>query len=347
MINKKNIGIEVEKDNLKIIFFLIFFCVLFLISATRKIGIDRDSPAYRGTVYSAIEDNFTHVIRGEREPTFYLIVYVANLLFSNPVRWTFVIYAFIALVLKFKAMYKYSANYVISMFVYISFFFFLHELTTMRAGVSAGLFLLGFDDIREKRFKNYLIKVLIATLFHYSSIIFLLFYFVNRKNISKYLTLVLIISLLIDTLKLNVYFLNSSFDFLPGFISVKLKIYASLLKDGHYSSVSLQRLLFNYFFLMIILFCDIMPALRKDNNLKMINDIFKISVSLFFLTKCLPVLAARISELTSIYLVLLIPEIIKHFQRKEKMLICSILLFLLLVIMLMYIKGYFPFYKYF
>lgn len=325
-------------------FFLLFvFLLLFIFPATRKVGVDRDSESYASNINTAIEENFSNSITGAREPTFFLIVYIANLLFSDAVRGTFVIYAFIAVFLKLKGINRYSDNFILSLILYISFFYILQEFNTIRSGIATGIFLVSYDDIKRKKLSRFLIKILIATLFHYSSIVLLIFYFVNVPCIKKNLNKIVILSIVFDVFNLNILVLKAIASVAPAFIGVKLNIYINMLTSGLFISVSKQRLIFNVCFLFIIFLVENLK-IKKDTDLQTVLDIFKISVSFFFATKCVPVIASRISETSSIFLVLLIPLIVKHFKRNEQNTITLIITLICVPVFLAYIKSYYHFY---
>lgn len=341
----KDINYKTDKSEkaLSIFFLLLFFFILFIFPATRQIGIDRDSGSYAQNAKEAIDNNFSNVITGSREPTFFLIVYIAKLIFPDPIRGTFVIYAFLGVLLKCIGICKLSCDKYLSFVLYIAFFYILQEFNTIRSGIATGIFLLSYEDLCNKDLKKFLFKILIATFFHYSSIVLVIFYLVNVPFIKKHLNFFLVLGILMDVLHLNIYVLRFIALISPAFIGVKLNIYINMLESGFFTSVSTQRLIFNIGFLFIILILE-NTSIKNNEKIRNLLNIFKISVAFFFATKCVPVVASRISETSSIVLVLLVPEVVKHFRKSEYHLLVLLVTVCCIPLLLMYLDSYYHFY---
>lgn len=56
------------------------------------------------------------------------------------------------------------------MMLYISFYFVLHEMTQIRAGVVSALFLLAVYYIAKKEKRKALLLIIVGSFFHYSSL---------------------------------------------------------------------------------------------------------------------------------------------------------------------------------
>ena len=140
--------ILIKKD----LFYLILIgVVLILIAGLRPIGIDRDSLAYVGIVGSD-EVNINLL---DKEPGFWLIYKINKIIFNGNTQCFFLIYALLGVSLKIFAIKKYSLLPFFSTFTYVCLYFILHEMTQIRAGVAAAIFLLALQDIKDKNLKSY------------------------------------------------------------------------------------------------------------------------------------------------------------------------------------------------
>lgn len=311
---------------------LVLFTVallLIFIAGFRPIGLDRDSPNY----VSLLNIPFSQANFLDKEPAFWMLVEINRVLFSSNERTFFLIFAIIGVSLKILAINRLSSMPFLSLWAYICVYFILHEMTQIRAGVASGIFLLAIQDIVNRNFKKFIIKVLFASLFHYSAIVMLSLYFLNLRKISIiYFFLLPVIGLFLAYFGLSKILLLNFTDFLPEFLSYKLRIYLSLLELGEHKEIHI----FNFFYssLLILLYFIFSLYYYAKNKIKFNNyDIFYIKVlSLllftFYFFSPVPVLAFRISEFFGVTLIILIPNLILYFKQKEVVLFFIILCFL-------------------
>lgn len=73
---------------------------------------------------------------------------------------------------------KYSVNYFLSVFIYISFAFYTFYFNTLRQGISIAICMLGIYFFINKKIIPYFFIILLASTFHISAWIMLLIYFV-------------------------------------------------------------------------------------------------------------------------------------------------------------------------
>jgi len=161
--------------------------LLILIAGLRPIGIDRDSLSY----VEVLGVDFAIANFIDKEPMFWIINEFNKYVFGGNVNTFFLIFAILGVSLKLFAIRKYSLLPILSIYTYICLYFVLHEMTQIRAGVATAIFLLALEDIKNRNFKSYLFKTVLAMLFHYSAIIMLLVYFMNpdKLNVKLYFIL--------------------------------------------------------------------------------------------------------------------------------------------------------------
>lgn len=154
--------------------------VMVLIAGLREIGLDPDSENY--------EYSFQHYYQsfemGMVEPSFTLISAVLNV-FTDNVHLLFLVYAFLGVTIKLYAFKKNLQCIFVPMMLYISFYFVLHEMTQIRAGVVSALFLLAVYHIAKKEKRKALLLIIVGSFFHYSSLALLPTLMFGNKDFNR------------------------------------------------------------------------------------------------------------------------------------------------------------------
>ena len=134
--------------------------ILILIAGFRPIGIDKDSLNYTSILGVHLENaSFISI-----EPAFWLINEFNHIVFNSEVQTFFLIFAIIGVSLKLYAVKILSTNPLMSILVYIAFYFVLHEMTQIRAGVSIALIYISIPYIINKQFFKFILLMFIADL---------------------------------------------------------------------------------------------------------------------------------------------------------------------------------------
>ena len=289
-------------------FLFIIALVLVFIAGFRKIGLDRDSITYSQFIISASFNDSLSLFK--MEPFFCLIVEASKLLFSDPVRGTFVIFAILGVSLKLYAIKKISPFPVLSVLVYICFYFILHEMTQIRVGVATAIFLIAIPDIVNKNVRGFLLKTALATMFHYSSIIMVPLYFLNPKRHNQiFYTLLPCLGILLSVTSIPSLLFSSVVPLLPGFIGYKINLYLNLIQMGKIDEIDMYNkyylsLLGLYFFAIVNI-----NKFKHPLNIIVIK-IFCWMVFLIYFFSFMPVLFIRLSEFYGVVLLLLLPSLI-------------------------------------
>ena len=154
----------------KWLIFIIIGLTLILYAGFRPVGFDRDSPNY--------EAFFMHPDSKESaisvEPTFLWICNFGAIILQD-VRIVLLIFAIIGVTIKLLAIKKSSPILFLPLVIYFGNFYYLHELTQIRAGIAAAFFLLALPYPAEGKKALALILVLLACSFHYSAFVLLPF----------------------------------------------------------------------------------------------------------------------------------------------------------------------------
>lgn len=131
------------------------------------------------------------------EYTFYLITYIANILFASPIA-VFFVYSVITLVAYYKALVLLKPKYIApGLFLYYSIFY-LNSFNIMRQGAAISIGSLALVYYVKGDKLKAVIYILIASLFHISALLLLAYilvgyllerFFIQKKNISSFVAI--------------------------------------------------------------------------------------------------------------------------------------------------------------
>ena len=213
------------KQRDKIIFCLLLGLGMICVAGMRAVGSTPDTDVYELMYYGK-----TNVILAKAtEPTFTAIASVLNDM-SLSVNALFFAYAIISVPIHFAAFWKLSKLPLLTITVYLSYYFMMHEMVQIRVGVAAGLFLLAVYYYVEKRKKMALLFILIAVSFHYSAAAGLIIFLLNDK-ISRWQKVILY-SIIPVGLVIFIAHIDLSRIIPESIVGTKLAIYREMRDKG-------------------------------------------------------------------------------------------------------------------
>ncbi len=286
-----------------IIIFILIVCVAFRDGSTLN-----DYENYSSYYYSDLNDGAVF------EPSFYWITHISR--YAGSIFVLFFIYSFLGIGLKGVAIYKLTNLRFLTLCVYISNILILQDMTQIRAGVAAGFFLISIPYLKDIRKLEYLIIILIASLFHYSALLFLiccLFWIKKIRYKRSFLWLIIPICYSLSGTALNLNLIP----FEP--LRLKLDMYQQLQEDGVVGFTKLN--IFNpYILFRIILYYFILWKARfiiiHNQYFQTLIFIESIALSIFPLFSAIPLLGYRGSELLGVVEIILYPLLIYCFKQK-------------------------------
>lgn len=279
-----------------LVYSIVFF--LFLISAFRGPGVDRDYNNYLKFFYDFNKLTPIHI-----EPSFLFITWIIKNLFYDQAFLIFVFYALIGIGLKFYAIRQLSEFWLLSLAVYFSYSFILHDMTQIRVGISVSLLLLAIKPLYERRLIPFLVLSILAFLFHYSSIFYFFFWFLRTRTINKKLYFGIIVFSLLLSIS-NIYITNL-LNLIPVQV-LQIKILAYKLDQKGFLNV------FNSWQLLRIFLCFLF--LWKADFIYLYNKYAYLLIKLYVFSACsiflladIPVFATRTSDMFAIVDIIVIP----------------------------------------
>lgn len=286
---------SINKIYLQNLYLVSLFILLSIFAGMRAIDVSRDGGNYAYMFDSVFQ--YSDWFTSNNELMAVVIPVTLKYLGVYSYFSIFLIFAILGVGFKFLAIKKYSPLPLLSVLLYYNNFFTVHEMTQIRAGIATGILLLTINDIYQKNFIRFLLKVLVASTFHISSLVFLLVYCINPKQINKKLYLaVLFIVIPLGALRLiNVFVL------IPGLASFSEKLAAYEALQNGMVEVNLFNIstVISVFILIIqLIFIDKIISVSKYSVVIMKFMYFGV-VSLFIFS-AVPVIAWRISELFTV-----------------------------------------------
>jgi hypothetical protein len=316
------LAVEYELKPFKNDLFLILSILLLgVFAGLRGPEVSRDYASYQNIfdyIYELAKTNdgvFLPVI----EPGFTAIVLVFRSVFeTNYLVSLMLFFALASITLKIITFKQLSENPYLVILFYFSQFFLLHEMTQVRIGFASGFFFIGLLFYLNNKKWIYIALILIATLFHYSAIMYLLILFFDSKRFSKSIYIsILCFSLILGYLKIPLLNFSGSLD--PATISGKLNYYSTLVESGNapilnfFNAINLLNIAVCFY---LIIFIPV-QTLLGDKRLLLFLKCNILSVFLLALLSGIPSFAYRFSELFGLLSIFTYASLAKYLPFKR------------------------------
>lgn len=317
-----------NRNKLFVVFATLNWIVL---SGLRHISIGADTLAYfnsyNRTLWTSWDDLFNNfveiIIHGSEElgkdPGYYLFVKITQLVTHN-YQIFLVIIALIFTVPLGLWIYRNSKNPFISFLIYSVLFYSFFSITGLRQTIATSIVvLIGYKYIKERRLLPFILLTFIGFTIHKSALVFFPFYFLaNKKVTKKYLITILAI------FPLAIFFRAPLALFFQDVSGYKYGIYEGA---GTFNFTTLLLLL------TIVGIWKSKTILANNPQALHFFNALIMSVLLTPLTWVNPS-AMRVVQYYSIFLMLLVPEIINSFKKEERPIIYFIVIALLVILLL-------------
>lgn len=297
--------LSTKKVSLKIvnsIDFIPYLILIFITGFRYNVGTD-----YNGYVF-----NFNYLMNNDIpriEYSFKFIVKVAHLMGFNQ-QFIFFVYAAITYVFIFLSV-KYfdrvaKYRHIITLFVLQYFLF--NGFNTVRQMVAVAIFFYAIRFIVNKNLIRYIIWILIASFFHKSAAICLIFYFILNLNIKK-IALILMVSPIFLILDLGDKILSL-------YVLITGNYWYELYLTEFNSSVDVSggKVMF-ILYVIALVFAITSNQIELEKNEQIIINLFICYIIILFTTLS-SVIATRVLYYPMVSLVVVFPIITKYFRGK-------------------------------
>lgn len=310
---------SISKKEYTYLTYILIFAIGF-----RGEGVDNDYSAYAASISSFIAIS---------EPTFLLIASIIKI-FGLPVVILFVIYSFIGVYYKMRAINRLSPLPLVSIIIYLSNIILLQDINQIRAGAATAIFLIAIPYLLQGNRKKFILLISIASLFHFSALLYFIILFIDNKEFSyrKY-----IFWTILPILGYTFYFIfdQSIIELIPiDSIKDKLLMYKTLQNSGTdgYANINLFNPYFLFKLVIYYLLIEFYYSLNRNNkNFTLYLKIYGISIFIFpALGAITPILGYRSSDLFACIEILLFPYLFTLFKGDNIKVCCISFYFVLL-----------------
>lgn len=299
----------------------ILFMVAFIISCLflgLRYDVGWDYMAYYDTITDHLSTNIVN--NGE----------ILNVLLIDISRWLnqagiyFFLNAVIQLYCVFYIINKYSLHKWLSVLIYLCFpLFYLNTFSVIRFATALAISFLSFDYIVKKQPLKFIFSILIACMFHKTAFVCLAFYVLYRVTLNYKTICMLLICGGVGWKAL--IFLVSKYS--PGYL---VYLGSTSNQEG--------KVWLIIFWLILIAAIAVKYYCKNSNKLfDLESNIFLLSVFIYTILFQYGTIGHRLSLYGTIYAILLVPQIIKNFQWKERTILIQIIKYGFIVIFLIYV----------
>lgn len=265
-----------------------------LVCVIQDTSLNKDRDQYIHLINAIADDGLALM-----EPGYLLLVQLLSTISSGVAFETlfFLLVALAAVSVKMALFDRYGGNLFGCMTAYLSYFFLLHEMTQIRAGLAIGFLYFSWFSWIEGRRTSYYVFGLLATLFHISCLIFIIAPWIlsatRPRRWHGLLTILFIMGMI--SMMTGQWFVTliSLIENLTGL--EKLTLYLGLFEDGVFSEISLVRLIPHL--MLLALYILKRKHWRDQLFTVMLVRIYLVGILIFMALSPMPAIAYRVSDL--------------------------------------------------
>ena len=306
------IGSKSSSANSRKVYIILITLQLTLLSGLRHWSVGADTTVYAESFFNDMQysfldavNNFINIFFGDekgKDPGYFIFVKIVQFFTDD-----YQIYLLtIAIIFTFSLGYfifRNSTEPVFSFLLYSCLFWAFFSITGHRQTLATALCLIGYEFIKKKKLLPFAVLNVFAFVLHKSSMVFFLFYFLAHKKVTR--TYFAGILLLFPIIMINRIYYSNLMKFFSGYDEYGINEAAG---TGTFTTIFIIIAFVTFWRLKIII----------QNNPQASHYINAILIGLLLLplTWVNPS-AMRIVQYFSIFLILLIPEIIKSFRNES------------------------------
>lgn len=337
---------KIQSEKTRKLRIVVYLLPMFVLAAFRDVSIGNDTSTYFRTFQLAQRsESLLLVIQASRHEPGYLIV---NYLLSHLGYSFYFFQVVITLFIYFslgRALYHYSENIALSCFLFFALGEFFGTMNTTRMWMAIAVLLFSIRFVQERKPIKFIVVVLLAALFHYTALIFILLYPLCTTKIDSFKSFALIVLsvvaglfavniLTVITSRLGMYqsYLTGRRADTSGNIAIYTSLITNILILGFAAYVKLQQ----------------KPVLFDDfNNEKgetvSVNSIYYVSMFVIVglgLIGLSNTIMSRVRGYFEILIIFIIPVCLNNVRIKSNKRIVQFIICTLLAIEIVYIINY-------
>lgn len=224
----------------------------------------------------------------------------------------FALFAFVTIGFRLYYLKNFAQFLSLSVLVYAANIYLLHDMIQIRAAIASVALLWSTVYIYKKKLKQFILIILIASMFHYSSLAIIPLYLLNCEKKNLWMYYLLPISYLC-------YFLGIKLGMIVQYIPIEpiqklyeFYIHSTVLRDEEVNVFNLLHLLRCLLFYFLI-FNDKL-LIHQNKYYILYVKIYLLSLASLILLSDIPTLAFRLSELFQVIEIVLLPLFVYLFK---------------------------------
>lgn len=243
--------IFLEKKSLNRSAFWVPFFALVLFASIRSYLVGTDTGSYTSDFRNSLDSNY-YIFREDLEYGYQLLEYFI-LKFTHNYFWLFFISSLIVVGSHLYIFKKKSKDYLLSIYIFITFGFYLFYFNGLRQGLAMAIVALATPYLIDKKSLKYILIIIVASFFHKTALIMILFYFFIHLRIKFELKAIFIF--------LGSFLISGAAIQYLGSINEKYSSYTEVseLKGGYLT-------LFFYFLISLFIYICYKKYNIRDNN---------------------------------------------------------------------------------
>jgi len=277
--------------------------------------------------------DFFKNIKGSAGLNFIAFVEPSFVLFSfllPSLRWVVLLYALLGVLFKVYGIKNLTPFAFLSFALWFSNYFLVQEMNQIRAGVAIGLLLLSIPYIVNRNLCHFSLLVALATMFHYSALVFFPLYFLNSKKIPPFYFVFIPLAYLLHAGGIG--FINILNHIPIAALHSKLEAYNYLYSIGLFTEISLYSPVIMFRLIILYILLSKWKTLQTQNRYTVV--LLKsavLSIALLILFSGLPVFSIRISEIFASAEIILLPFLLYLYRPSYAVVLFLFLIGLLLL----------------
>lgn len=290
--------------------------LLGLLAGLRGENVSKDYGNYQ-IIFDSIYDLFRRndgIFLPIIEPVFAGIILVLRFFFQDNYGLAIMLFfSFTSVLLKVISSKKLSFNPFFVILFYFSHYFILHEMAQIRIGLACGLFFIGLIYYFKDYKRIYIALILIASLIHYSAILYLLIFVFDLKRFNKPIYIaILVTAIILGYLKIPLLDYFGTFN--VANVSGRLYNYSQIVESGYAEGINVFNVLNLISIAVCLFFIFLIPREDLIDNQPLLLFLKCNILSIFLLSffSGVPSVAFRFSELYGISSIFLFPQLVRY-----------------------------------